>query len=120
MSEKKIADIQNGELSIENALEKLEAIVGRMESGKLPLEDMIRDFEAGSKLSLYCEKKLQALEKRIEILVSAPQDAEKWESFDEDTSKTPAASKASSAKAKKNADIGSQPAREDDPESLPF
>ena len=56
------------ELSFEEALVKLEASVTKMESGNLPLEDMMKAFEEGQTLAAICAKKLQAVEKKIEIL----------------------------------------------------
>lgn len=68
-------------LSFEKALEKLEGIVSKMESGKLPLEEMMKHFEEGSALSSICEKKLKELEKKIEILVKEDAQDGKWEEF---------------------------------------
>lgn len=73
-------------LSFEKALERLETIVSKMEGGKLPLEDMMEQFEEGSLLSSVCEKKLKELEKKIEILVKEDSDGGKWEEFDPDSS----------------------------------
>ncbi|MBO5689305.1 MAG: exodeoxyribonuclease VII small subunit, partial [Lentisphaeria bacterium] len=56
-------------LSFEEALAMLEDLLGRMESGKQPLENLIVDFEQGSKLLAVCRGKLFAMEKRIEVLV---------------------------------------------------
>ena len=55
--------------SFENALERLEKIVEEMEKGSLGLEDMIARFEEGQKLIALCSRKLNEVEKRIEILV---------------------------------------------------
>src|SRR5438067_11043181 len=54
--------------SFENAIERLEAIVEQMESDSLPLEDLLTRYEEGLKLVKFCSEKLEAAEKRIEII----------------------------------------------------
>lgn len=56
------------EPSFESAIERLETIVGQMESDKLPLEDLLVRYEEGIKLVRACSEKLEAAEKRIEII----------------------------------------------------
>jgi exodeoxyribonuclease VII small subunit len=56
-------------VDFEKSLERLEAIVEEMESGELPLEQMIRHFEEGSKLVALCSGKLNEVEQKIEKLV---------------------------------------------------
>lgn len=56
------------EPSFESAIERLESIVEQMESDKLPLEDLLVRYEEGVKLVKLCSEKLQAAEKRIEII----------------------------------------------------
>jgi len=53
----------------EAALARLEAVVEEMESGSLPLEEMLKRFEEGSRLVEQCEQRLAEVEQRIEILV---------------------------------------------------
>ncbi len=76
--EVKSKDLEN--IPFEKALERLEAVVEKMESGKLPLDEMMKYFEEGSALSTVCEKKLKDLEKKIEILVKDGQEG-KWKDF---------------------------------------
>jgi exodeoxyribonuclease VII small subunit len=57
-------------LSFEESLTKLESIVQRLERGDLPLEDGLKAFEEGIKLSQGCQTKLDACEKRIEELAT--------------------------------------------------
>lgn len=64
----KIPDVRKQELSFENAIERLESIVAQMESDKLPLEELLVRYEDGIKLVNFCNEKLQAAEKRIEII----------------------------------------------------
>ena len=56
-------------LSFEKALERLEAIVGQLEDGKLTLEDSITRFEEGVVLSRFLEGELGRAEKRVQELV---------------------------------------------------
>ena len=51
-----------------NAIERLEGIVEEMESDSLPLEDLLARYEEGLKLVKFCSEKLDAAEKRIEII----------------------------------------------------
>jgi exodeoxyribonuclease VII small subunit len=57
-------------VKFEVALARLEAIVGELERGDLPLEDSMRVFEEGIKLSRTCLKMLEEAERRVEILVT--------------------------------------------------
>lgn len=52
----------------EECLQKLDAIVREMESGNVPLEDMISKFEEGSAIASVCHKKLNSLKQKIELL----------------------------------------------------
>ncbi|MBI3809437.1 MAG: exodeoxyribonuclease VII small subunit [Nitrospirae bacterium] len=56
-------------VKFEEALARLEAIVTELERGELPLEDSMRIFEEGIKLSKVCLKMLDDAERRVEILV---------------------------------------------------
>ena len=56
------------ELNFEKAMDRLEAIVEQMESGKLPLEDLIVRYEEGMKLVKICQERLASAEQRIEII----------------------------------------------------
>ena len=85
------------DLSFEDALKELEERVSRMESGNLPLEDMMKNFEEGRVLAAVCEEKLKAVEKKIEILRKKA-DGGEWELFEE----TPADRTASPAPSPKS------------------
>ena len=56
------------ELSFEKALEELEALVARMEDGKLPLEESLAAYQRGAELIKFCESKLSDAQARIAIL----------------------------------------------------
>ena len=55
--------------TFEESLKKLETIVAQLERGDLPLEDSIRIFEEGMRLSAECKKQLEEAEGKVEILV---------------------------------------------------
>ena len=56
------------DIKFEDALSRLEMIVNDLEKGGLTLEESLKKFEEGIKLSDYCVKKLEELEKKIEVL----------------------------------------------------
>ena len=60
------------EPSFEEALKGLEAVVGRLESGEAPLEESIRLFEEGMRLSETCRKRLDEADRKIELLLRKP------------------------------------------------
>ena len=69
-------------MRFEEALAQLEGIVADMESGKLSLDDCIRQFEAGTRLAGLCMRKLTDTERKIEILLkSAEPDSPAWGEF---------------------------------------
>ncbi len=54
------------EMSFEEALEKLEAIVESLEQGNVPLDQSIAHYERGEALRNHCRKLLSAAEDRVE------------------------------------------------------
>jgi len=60
--------ISNGDLNLEEALEDLEQIVGKLEDGKLSLEESLILFERGIRLVRLCSSRLESAEQRIESL----------------------------------------------------
>lgn len=58
-----------GEMKFESALEKLEEIVDKLESGDTGLDESLKIYEEGVKLLKFCTAKLDEVEKKIEILV---------------------------------------------------
>ena len=61
--------------SFETALQELEQIVSRLESGALPLEEALNEFERGVQLARQGQVKLQQAEQRVQILLSESEDA---------------------------------------------
>ena len=58
----------NQPVSFEQAMERLEKIVEEMESGKMPLEDLLLRYEEGMKLVKSCQEQLTRAEQKIEII----------------------------------------------------
>jgi exodeoxyribonuclease VII small subunit len=56
------------EAKFEKDLERLEKVVEELEEGGLPLDDALKKFEEGVKLSKRCEQALNAAERKIEML----------------------------------------------------
>jgi len=56
------------ELNFEKALEELEALVARMEDGKLPLEESLAAYQRGAELIKFCESRLTDAQARIAVL----------------------------------------------------
>ena len=56
------------EPSFEQAIQRLEKIVAEMERAELPLEDVLKKYEEGSRLVRFCSQKLEEAEKKIELL----------------------------------------------------
>ena len=61
-------DKKDPKLSFETALSNLEAIVESMETGEVPLADLLSKFEEGNKLLKLCEARLKEAELKIEQL----------------------------------------------------
>ena len=59
---------RESELNFEGAMDRLEKIVEQMESGKLPLEDLIVRYEEGMNLVKICQERLASAEQKIEII----------------------------------------------------
>ena len=55
--------------TFENSLKELEKIVRRLEEGDSSLEDSLKLFEDGVRLSRECQERLNQAERRIEILL---------------------------------------------------
>lgn len=69
-------EVKEAKLTFEAALTKLESIVESMESGDVPLADLLAKFEEGSKLLKVCEARLKDAELKIEQLRKTKEGAE--------------------------------------------
>src|SRR5512136_1878646 len=66
----------------EDALNKLEKIVSKLEEGDIPLEESLKLFEEGIRLSRFCNQKLDEAEKQVEILLKDKNGMMKVHPFD--------------------------------------
>ena len=57
------------DLSFEEALQRLETIVSRLESGQAPLEESIALYEEGAKLKAHCEARLKVAEEKVAAIL---------------------------------------------------
>jgi exodeoxyribonuclease VII small subunit len=71
-----------GEPTFEEALIQLEALVGKLEAGDLPLEEALRAFEEGVRLTRLCAERLEEAERRVHLLTRTPEGTEKEVPFD--------------------------------------
>ncbi len=69
----------------ETAIEELEKLVTRMESGQLSLEESMQTFERGAALSQQCQQALDTAEQRIRILTEKA-DTAATKAYDADAS----------------------------------
>lgn len=67
---------KNNEVSFEETIKQLEAIVTQLENGDLPLDEALNEFEKGIKLARSGQKQLNEAEQRIQILLSENSDAQ--------------------------------------------
>ena len=54
--------------SYEAALAELEALVGKLESGDMPLAQLLTGYQRGAELLAFCRDRLQAVENQIKVL----------------------------------------------------
>ena len=52
------------DLHFEDAIERLEEIIEKMENERVPLEELLKDYEEGTKLLSVCKEKLMSPEKK--------------------------------------------------------
>ncbi len=57
------------DLNFEESLEKLETIVKKLETGEVPLDDAIKEFNEAMKLAKKCDDKLKSAEESITKVV---------------------------------------------------
>ncbi|OGP91600.1 MAG: exodeoxyribonuclease VII small subunit, partial [Deltaproteobacteria bacterium RBG_19FT_COMBO_43_11] len=69
----------------EDALQKLEDIVRKMETGDMPLEESMKSFEEGIKLIRFCSTRLEETQRRVEMLLGK-EDSLQSKHFQEDES----------------------------------
>lgn len=60
-----MSDVAVEAMSFEEAMAALEDVVGRLESGQVPLEESITLYEKGAALKAHCEAKLKSAEEKV-------------------------------------------------------
>ncbi len=70
-------------INLEKSLADLEALVGELENGDLPLDKAMKKFEEGIKLTRGCQAALKEAEQKVEILLKSAGGEAKLEEFDE-------------------------------------
>ncbi|MFN3714745.1 MAG: exodeoxyribonuclease VII small subunit [Alcanivoracaceae bacterium] len=68
--------------NLEQSLDTLEALVERMESGDLSLEESLQAFEEGVRLTRECQQALRAAEQKVRILLAGEGEPEAFTSDD--------------------------------------
>lgn len=67
---------EKANLTFEDALSELETLVDTLEKGELSLEDSLKTFERGVKLTRTCQEALKDAEQKVRTLSSTDQDSE--------------------------------------------
>ena len=62
--------MSNKEASFESSMFSLEKVIEKLESGSTSLDEMVKLYEEGIKLTHACKSKLAAAEERITTLVN--------------------------------------------------
>jgi len=71
------------EPKFEEALKKLEKIVESLEGGELALEDSLKKYEEGVRLAQTCAKKLDAAQRKVDVLMKEQGGTFSTKPFDE-------------------------------------
>ena len=83
MPSKKQANTKS-DLHFEDAIERLEEIIEKMENERVPLEELLKDYEEGTKLLSVCKEKINVARKKVEqINKDLNKDAPKLDELDE-------------------------------------
>lgn len=61
---------QPEDLSFEEAMESLDAIVASLEGDRLPLEEMVGSYERGMKLLRVCRNRIETARQRVELITA--------------------------------------------------
>lgn len=73
------------EMKFEEALKKLEKIVNDLEDGNLSLDDALEKYSEGIGLSKTCAKRLEVARRKVEILLKSEDGSVELKEFDEKT-----------------------------------
>jgi len=72
-------------LTFENAMKRLEGIVDALERGDLGLDEALKKFQEGIKLSKFCSNKLDETERKVSILLKDEEGNIQEEPFQEES-----------------------------------
>lgn len=64
--------------SYEQAVAELEQLIGQIDSGQLPLDQLLTQYQRGAQLLAFCRDRLQAVENQIRV-VDAHGESRPWE-----------------------------------------
>lgn len=73
---------QPKEIEFEPALKKLESIVQNLENGELSLEEALKQYEEGVRMADICSKRLGEAEKKVELLLKSGDGKPRTEPFE--------------------------------------
>lgn len=73
--------MEEKEMNFEDAMQELETITRELEKGDLSLDESVKKFEKGMKVSKKCNEILENAEKRITILLKQENEEYKEENF---------------------------------------
>ncbi|ARI77102.1 exodeoxyribonuclease VII small subunit [Halobacillus mangrovi] len=73
------------ELSFEQAMDQLEDLVEKLETGEVPLEKAIQYYQEGMKLSKVCNEKLGNVEKQMQQIMNEHGEFEPFSIQEEDS-----------------------------------
>ncbi|MBN9413448.1 MAG: exodeoxyribonuclease VII small subunit [Candidatus Paracaedimonas acanthamoebae] len=65
--------IELSNLPFEEAMRELEAIVRKLEEGRLPLDEAIKNYERGAILRTHCENLLKDAKLKVDQIVVSPE-----------------------------------------------
>lgn len=77
---KKASKQQGSSQDFETAVKNLEQIISKMESDQLSLEDSLKSFEEGIKLTGHCQELLSKAQQKVDILMQEQED--KFQEFE--------------------------------------
>ncbi|NOX98345.1 MAG: exodeoxyribonuclease VII small subunit [Verrucomicrobia bacterium] len=76
-------DASSADISFEQALQELETLVESMESDQAPLDELIENYEKGTRLYDLCQQRLENAQRRVDLIrEGAASDKKKLQPFD--------------------------------------
>lgn len=71
--------MENNKQTFEEALNELESLLTRLESGDVPLDEMLELYERGVTLSIYCRKSLEDAREKLQIITESLENKDEHE-----------------------------------------